>query len=136
LVAYTDGGEGIPQALTAQAKEGHMRRYGAMQLSVAAMPLIAQNGDDNVDVGNILIYILVGAVVGIIARFLVPGRDPMGIIMTIVVGIIGAIVGGYLAGTVFEETEGVDWIASIVVAVIAVLLLRAVTGRSGTARRI
>jgi uncharacterized membrane protein YeaQ/YmgE (transglycosylase-associated protein family) len=113
-----------------------MRRYGAMQLSVAAMPLIAQNGDDNVDVGNILIYILVGAVVGIIARFLVPGRDPMGIIMTIVVGIIGAIVGGYLAGTVFEETEGVDWIASIVVAVIAVLLLRAVTGRSGTARRI
>ncbi|HEX6132026.1 MAG TPA: GlsB/YeaQ/YmgE family stress response membrane protein [Actinomycetota bacterium] len=58
-----------------------------------------------------------GAVVGVLARFLVPGDDPMGLVGTIVLGIVGAAVGGWLAGAVFEETEGVDWIAAILVSV-------------------
>jgi uncharacterized membrane protein YeaQ/YmgE (transglycosylase-associated protein family) len=61
---------------------------------------------------EILYYILIGVVVGALARLLLPGRDPIGIIGTIVVGILGAVIGGYLAGAVFGETEGVDWIAS------------------------
>jgi uncharacterized membrane protein YeaQ/YmgE (transglycosylase-associated protein family) len=111
-----------------------MRQERMFSLMLAA-PLLAQNGDNGIGVGDILIYLLVGIVVGVLARFLVPGPDPIGIIGTIVVGVIGAVVGGYLAGTVFDETEGVDWIASIVVAVLGVLLLRLVMGSRGTTRR-
>ena len=103
--------------------------------SLAVLPAfapIAQRGDGDVDVASILGYILVGAVVGILARFLVPGRDPLGIIGTIVLGILGAVIGGWLAGNFFEETEGVDWIASVLVAVVLVLIYRAVAGRRVT----
>jgi uncharacterized membrane protein YeaQ/YmgE (transglycosylase-associated protein family) len=88
--------------------------------------VIAQKGGD-VDVGSIIGYILVGAVVGVLARFLVPGDDPMGFIGTIVLGILGAVIGGWAAGAIFEDTAGVDWIASIVAAVILVFAWRALT---------
>jgi uncharacterized membrane protein YeaQ/YmgE (transglycosylase-associated protein family) len=73
---------------------------------------------------EILYYILVGIVVGILARLILPGRDPIGIVGTILVGVLGAVIGGYLAGAVFEETKGVDWIAAIVVAVALLFLYR------------
>jgi uncharacterized membrane protein YeaQ/YmgE (transglycosylase-associated protein family) len=94
-----------------------------LDLSIA---IVAQKGGD-VDVGSIIGYILVGAVVGVLARFLVPGDDPMGIIGTIVLGIVGAVIGGWAAGAIFEETTGVDWIASVVAAVILVIAWRAIT---------
>ena len=94
-------------------------------LALTQLAIIAQeNADGDIDIGSILLYVLVGAVVGVLARFLVPGDDPLGLIGTIVLGIIGAVVGGWLAGAVFEDTEGVDWIASILVAVVLVLLVR------------
>jgi uncharacterized membrane protein YeaQ/YmgE (transglycosylase-associated protein family) len=93
---------------------------GVLQLAVLAQ----ENADGDIDIGSILLYVLVGAVVGVIARFLVPGDDPLGVIGTIVLGIIGAVIGGWLAGAVFEDTDGVDWIASIVVAVLLVLAVR------------
>jgi uncharacterized membrane protein YeaQ/YmgE (transglycosylase-associated protein family) len=99
-----------------------------MSAAVLVAPLIAQRGDET-DVGNILLYILIGLVVGLLARLLVPGRDPFGFLGTLVIGIIGAVIGGWLAGNVFEETEGVDWIASILVAVVLVLLARTLSGR-------
>jgi uncharacterized membrane protein YeaQ/YmgE (transglycosylase-associated protein family) len=81
---------------------------------------------------EILYYILIGLVVGLLARLLLPGRDPIGIIGTIVVGVIGAVIGGYLAGAVFEETDGVDWIASILVAIALLFVYRRMTaGRTG-----
>jgi uncharacterized membrane protein YeaQ/YmgE (transglycosylase-associated protein family) len=92
--------------------------------------LLAAN-DSSVDVGSILGYIVVGLVVGVLARFLLPGDDPMGLIGTIVVGIIGAVVGGWAAGAIFQDTSGVDWIASIVAAIVLLLVWRAVAGRSG-----
>jgi uncharacterized membrane protein YeaQ/YmgE (transglycosylase-associated protein family) len=79
----------------------------------------------NLDVVSILGYILVGLIVGLVARLIVPGRDPIGLLGTLVIGIIGAVIGGWLAGEVFAETQGVDWIASILVAAVLVLLLRA-----------
>lgn len=94
--------------------------FGMLQLAVLAQ----EKADGDVDLGSILLYILVGAVVGVIARFLVPGDDPLGVIGTIVLGIVGALIGGWLAGAVFEDTAGVDWIASILVAVGLVLLVR------------
>jgi uncharacterized membrane protein YeaQ/YmgE (transglycosylase-associated protein family) len=93
---------------------------GVLQLAVLAQ----ESGDGNITVGSILLYVLVGAVIGVLARFLVPGDDPLGLIGTIVLGIIGAVIGGWLAGEVFQDTEGVDWIASIAVAVLLVLAVR------------
>ena len=88
----------------------------------------AGNEGADLDITSILGYIVIGAIVGVIARFLVPGDDPMGIIGTIVLGIVGALIGGWAAGAIFEDTAGVDWIASVVAAVLLVVLWRAVAG--------
>ena len=89
------------------------------------LAVLAQDGANNgVDIGSIIGYVIVGAIVGILARFLLPGRDPMGILATILLGIVGAVIGGWLAGAVFEETAGVDWIASVLVAIGLLLLVR------------
>lgn len=66
--------------------------------------------------GELLVFIVVGLIVGVLARALLPGRDPIGILGTILVGIVGAIVGGYLWAALFGDTEGVNWIGSILVA--------------------
>lgn len=84
---------------------------------------------------EILWLIVVGAIVGVIARFLVPGRDPMGIVATIVLGIVGSFLGGFLAsfladGEFVLRTAG--WIGSILGAIVALLIYRAVQGRRTT----
>jgi uncharacterized membrane protein YeaQ/YmgE (transglycosylase-associated protein family) len=96
--------------------------------TLAAVPLVAARGDNfrlDTDIGSILGYILVGLIVGLLARLLVPGRDPIGLLGTLVLGVVGAVLGGWLAGAFFQETAGVDWLASIGVAVVLVLLVRA-----------
>jgi uncharacterized membrane protein YeaQ/YmgE (transglycosylase-associated protein family) len=108
-----------------------MRTNRVMLVGLMALPLVAQRGDRiDVDIESILGYIVVGAVVGIVARLLVPGTSGMGLLVTIVVGIVGAVIGGWLAGAVFEETQGVDWIASILVAALLVWLVT----RAGASR--
>ena len=106
---------------------------GSMGAALATVPLIAAKGDSlrlDTDIGSILGYILVGLIVGLVARLLVPGRDPVGLLGTLVIGVIGAVLGGWLAGAFFKETAGVDWLASIGVAVLLVLLVRAGSRRS------
>jgi uncharacterized membrane protein YeaQ/YmgE (transglycosylase-associated protein family) len=76
---------------------------------------------------EILVFIVVGLVVGIIARALLPGRDPIGILGTIVVGIVGAIIGGYLWRELFSNTEDVEWIGSILVAMALLWIYRRMT---------
>ena len=99
--------------------------------------VLAAAGDKggNIDIGSIIGFIVVGAIVGVLARFLVPGDDPMGIVGTIVLGIIGAVIGGWAAGAIFEDTAGVDWIASVVAAVLVVLVWRALA-RNRTSSRV
>ncbi|GAA1232039.1 GlsB/YeaQ/YmgE family stress response membrane protein [Oryzihumus leptocrescens] len=74
---------------------------------------------------NILGTIIFGAVIGYLARLFLPGRQHIGMIMTIVIGIIGALVGYWLAGLFgVASTAGIDWIRwffSIVVAAIGVV---------------
>ena len=99
----------------------------------AAVPLVAARDDSirlDTDVGSILGFIVVGLVVGLLARLLVPGRDPIGLLGTLLIGVVGAVLGGWLAGAFFEETQGVDWLASIGVAMLLILLVR-----SGSRRR-
>ena len=84
--------------------------------------------------GELLVFLLVGLVVGIIARALMPGHDPIGILGTILVGCVGAVIGGYLFGAVLPETNGVDWIGSIVMAVVLLWAYRKMAmGRSSSA---
>jgi uncharacterized membrane protein YeaQ/YmgE (transglycosylase-associated protein family) len=80
-----------------------------------------------VDIGDILLYILVGAIVGPIARFAVPGKDPMSIVMTVVLGAVGAFLGGWLfAQYITPDNAGVPWIAAVLGAVLLVLVYRLV----------
>ena len=85
---------------------------------------------------GILSWIVFGLIAGIIARLLMPGKGPTGFVMTVILGIIGAVVGGYLAGTVLKvaDVTGIN-IESIVVAVIGAVIVvavyRAVTRRRG-----
>ncbi|MPZ68705.1 MAG: GlsB/YeaQ/YmgE family stress response membrane protein [Actinobacteria bacterium] len=76
---------------------------------------------------NLLVLIIVGAVIGVLARLLMPGSDPIGIIGTIVVGIVGAIIGGYLWKALFGNTEGVEWIGGILVAMALLWIYRKLT---------
>jgi uncharacterized membrane protein YeaQ/YmgE (transglycosylase-associated protein family) len=81
---------------------------------------------------EIIIFILVGLVVGVLARLLMPGPDPIGILGTLAIGVIGAIVGGYLWRAVFSNTEGVEWIGSILVAMALLWIYRRMAvGRLG-----
>ena len=97
-----------------------------------AMEVLARSGNSGgVDITSIIGYIVVGVIVGVLARFLVPGRDPLGILGTIVLGILGALIGGWVAGAIFPDTAGIDWIASILAAIVLVLLWRAVARNRG-----
>jgi uncharacterized membrane protein YeaQ/YmgE (transglycosylase-associated protein family) len=73
---------------------------------------------------NILAWILVGLIGGIIARLLMPGRDPGGIIFTILLGIAGALVGGFIS-TALGVGNGVDNFdaGTIVLSVIGAMIL-------------
>ncbi|HVF53104.1 MAG TPA: GlsB/YeaQ/YmgE family stress response membrane protein [Actinomycetota bacterium] len=73
---------------------------------------------------EIVAFILIGLVVGILARLLMPGTGGLGILATILVGIVGAIVGGYAWRAIFGNSEGVEWIGSILTAMVLLWALR------------
>lgn len=80
---------------------------------------------------GLIATLVVGLIVGAIAKLLVPGRDPGGWIVTILLGIGGALVGTWLGRMLgmYQTGEAAGWIASIVGAVLLLLLYRAVAGR-------
>jgi uncharacterized membrane protein YeaQ/YmgE (transglycosylase-associated protein family) len=68
-------------------------------------------------------WIIMGLVVGVIAKFLMPGKDPGGIFITIILGIAGAFVGGFVGSTLgFGGISGFDF-RSMVLAVIGAIIL-------------
>ncbi len=86
--------------------------------------------------GFLLYLLIIGVLAGFVARLLVPGRDDMSAGATIVLGIIGSFIGGFLGWALFGKdfSEGAlqasGIIGSIVGAVVALLVYRAVTNRS------
>ena len=87
-------------------------------------------------IGFILFLLVIGLVAGFLARLLVPGRDPMSVGQTILLGIVGSFVGGFIGYLLFRK-DGHDGafqasglIGSVVGAVIALLVWRAIQGRS------
>ncbi len=75
--------------------------------------------------------IVIGFLVGLFARFLKPGNDKMGMILTTLVGISGAFVGSYLGQVlgIYEVGEPAGFLGAVVGAILVLILLRAVTGR-------
>lgn len=92
-------------------------------------------------VGFIITMIIIGAIAGFIARAIVPGPDPMSVIGTIFLGVVGSFIGGFLGYLVthHDASDGAlqpsGIIGSIVGSVIALLVYRAVTRRSGHGAR-
>ncbi|MEO3875410.1 GlsB/YeaQ/YmgE family stress response membrane protein [Nonomuraea sp. B12E4] len=88
-------------------------------------------------IGAIISAIIIGAIVGALARLLVPGRQKMSIGLTLIVGIVAALIGTLIAqATGLADTRGIDWIEhllQLVLAIIGVLLVTrmGVSGRSG-----
>ena len=80
---------------------------------------------------GILSWILFGLVIGIIAKLLMPGRDPGGFIVTILLGVAGALLGGFIGRTMgfYGENEGAGWLMSILGAVILLALYRMLVRR-------
>jgi uncharacterized membrane protein YeaQ/YmgE (transglycosylase-associated protein family) len=76
-------------------------------------------------------WIIIGGIAGAIAKFLMPGRDPGGCLVTILLGIAGAFLAGWLGQAVgwYERGEGAGFIAAIVGAFIILAIYRLVTGR-------
>jgi uncharacterized membrane protein YeaQ/YmgE (transglycosylase-associated protein family) len=82
---------------------------------------------------GIIMWIIIGLVAGGLAKLIMPGRDPGGIIVTILLGIAGSIVGGYLGGILFGTGVGAaGLIGSIIGALILLALYRMFVGRRST----
>ncbi|MGH9340628.1 MAG: GlsB/YeaQ/YmgE family stress response membrane protein [Acidobacteriota bacterium] len=86
---------------------------------------------------GILIWIVFGLIVGVIAKLLMPGRDPGGCVMTILLGIAGSFLGGFMGralGLYSENVSAGGIIMSIIGAVLLLILYRLVFGGRGTDR--
>jgi uncharacterized membrane protein YeaQ/YmgE (transglycosylase-associated protein family) len=79
--------------------------------------------------------LIIGLIVGAIAKFLMPGKDPGGVIVTMLIGVAGALLAGFLGrslGWYENPGEGPGIIASIIGALVLLLLYRLFIGRRGT----
>lgn len=91
-------------------------------------------------VGFILGLIIIGLIAGFVARAVVPGNDAMSVGATIVLGIVGSFVGGFLLDVLFRnDTDDIGLgpvgiLGSIIGAIIALLVYNAATGRRGVMR--
>ena len=82
---------------------------------------------------SILVWIILGLIAGGIAKLLMPGKDPGGCVITILLGIAGALVAGFLGKAVgwYDQNEGAGFIAAIVGAFLILLIYRLVLRRRG-----
>jgi uncharacterized membrane protein YeaQ/YmgE (transglycosylase-associated protein family) len=84
---------------------------------------------------HIIGWIIFGLVVGIVAKFLMPGRDPGGFVITALLGIVGAVVGGFVGRLVgwYGEGDPVGFIMAVVGSIILLVIYRYTFGRTVTA---
>ena len=86
---------------------------------------------------GLITAVLIGIVVGVLGRLVLPGRQPIGMLVTILVGIVSALIGTWLARALGlpTATGGIDWIellVQVVVAAIGVAIVASVMGRRRT----
>ena len=86
---------------------------------------------------GIIAFLVLGLLAGAIAKAIMPGEDPGGIIVTTVIGVVGALVGGFLAAAVFgahpldEFFDISTWVTAIFGSIILLAIYRVVTGNRG-----
>jgi uncharacterized membrane protein YeaQ/YmgE (transglycosylase-associated protein family) len=76
-------------------------------------------------------WIIIGAIAGVIAKAIMPGRDPGGCIVTILLGIAGALLAGWLGNMLgwYKQGQGAGFIAAIIGAIIILFIWRLIAGR-------
>ena len=76
-------------------------------------------------------WIFFGLIVGVVAKFLMPGRDPGGFILTIAIGIAGALIGGFIGQSLglYQPGEPVGFVMAVVGSIVLLLLYRMFAGR-------
>jgi uncharacterized membrane protein YeaQ/YmgE (transglycosylase-associated protein family) len=76
-------------------------------------------------------WIIIGGLAGLIAKAIMPGRDPGGCIITILLGIAGAVVAGFIGRQLgwYQHSQGAGFIAAIVGAIIILFVYRLIAGR-------
>jgi uncharacterized membrane protein YeaQ/YmgE (transglycosylase-associated protein family) len=97
------------------------------------------NRDERNGMG-IIAFIVLGLIAGVIAKAVLPGDDPGGIIVTAIIGIVGALLGGFVAAALFD-TDPLDeffdistWLTAILGAIVLLVLYRIVVDRGGHGR--
>jgi uncharacterized membrane protein YeaQ/YmgE (transglycosylase-associated protein family) len=91
-------------------------------------------------IGSIIIAIIVGAIIGLVARLVMPGKQNIGMIMTVVLGALGGLVGSWVAGYFFHYQNangGVAWIPffiGVAAAVVFIAVYESLTGRRSRSR--
>jgi uncharacterized membrane protein YeaQ/YmgE (transglycosylase-associated protein family) len=80
---------------------------------------------------SILGWILFGLIVGIVAKLFTPGRDPGGFILTALLGIAGALLGGFLGRSVglYQQGDPVGFVMAVIGSIVILLLYRLIGGR-------
>ena len=83
---------------------------------------------------GIIMTCLIGLVVGIIAKFLMPGKDPGGFIITAILGIVGSFVATWIGQALgwYKAGQTAGWIGSVIGAIILLLIYRMFSKRSST----
>ncbi|MGY4651732.1 GlsB/YeaQ/YmgE family stress response membrane protein [Mycobacterium sp. URHB0021] len=86
---------------------------------------------------GVITAILIGIVVGVLGRLVLPGKQPIGMLLTILVGIVSAFIGTAIARAIGipTATNGIDWLellVQVIVAALGVALVASLTGRRRT----
>lgn len=88
-------------------------------------------------IGAIITAVVVGAIIGALARLIMPGRQNLSTLMTVVLGIAGALIGSWLTGLVgYSNSNGgfaiIPFVVGVVVAIVLIAIYTAMSGRRGT----
>jgi uncharacterized membrane protein YeaQ/YmgE (transglycosylase-associated protein family) len=80
---------------------------------------------------SIIGWIVFGLIVGIVAKFVMPGRDPGGLIVTMILGIVGALLGGFVGRMLgwYREGDPVGFIMAVVGSIVLLIAYRMLIGR-------
>ncbi|NMI01986.1 GlsB/YeaQ/YmgE family stress response membrane protein [Pseudonocardia acidicola] len=84
-------------------------------------------------------WIIVGLIVGALAKAIMPGKDPGGIIVTMLIGIVGGLLGGFISSKAFGISTGGffdlrTWLISLIGAIVLLAIYRVVAGRRAASR--
>jgi uncharacterized membrane protein YeaQ/YmgE (transglycosylase-associated protein family) len=81
---------------------------------------------------TVLIWIVFGFFVGLVAKIVMPGRDPGGFIVTILLGIAGAVLGGFLGRSLglYREGDAVGFVMAVLGALLLLVFYRVISGRA------